>query len=65
MFERYHKLLSNLIFEINLKSFYCKYPEPREILHKLSETQELLREWEGRVLTDMALKNMQEDNHEI
>lgn len=65
MFERYHKLLNNLIFEINFKSFYCKYSEPKEILHKINEIQELLREWEDRVLIDMALKDMQEDNHEV
>lgn len=65
MFERYHKILSNLIFEINFKSFYCKYSEPREILHKLSGTQELFREWRNRVVINIALKDMQEDNHEV
>lgn len=63
MFERYHKLLRNLIFDINIKSFGCKYSEPREILHKTREIQELFREWESRVLIDIALKDMQEDNN--
>lgn len=63
MFERYHKLLNNLIFDMNIKSFGCKYSEPREILHKAREIQELLREWESRVLIDIALEDMQEDNN--
>ena len=58
MFERYHKLMDNLIFEMNIKSFVCNYSEPREILHKAREIQELLREWENRVLTDIALKEI-------
>lgn len=58
MFERYHKLMDNLIFEMNIKSFGCNYSEPREILHKAREIQELLREWESRVLTDIALKEI-------
>ena len=65
MFERYHKWMDNLIFEMNIKNFACNYSEPREILHKAREIQELLREWESRVLIDIALKDIWEDNNNV
>ena len=61
MFKRYHKLMDNLIFEMNIKSFGCNYSEPREILHKVREIQDLLRERESRVLINIALKEIMEN----